>query len=90
MNSVETANPPDPAHHVLYHPRLRLRIDDQERAACLAECVNDHSNNYLWSAIVGTNSVHGAASDVYASGTSSAQHAATYCASSYSFSGVSV
>jgi len=49
-----------------------------------------YSNNYLWSAIVGTNLVHGAASDWYASGTSTAHSAAAYCTSSYSFSGAPV
>ena len=49
-----------------------------------------YSNNYLWSAIVGTNTVHGAASDWYASGTSTAHATAAYCSSSFSFSGVPV
>jgi len=49
-----------------------------------------YSNNYLWSAIVGTNSVQGAATDWYASGTSTAHSAAAYCTSSYSFSGAPV
>jgi hypothetical protein len=49
-----------------------------------------YSNNYMWSSIVGTNSVHGAVSDWYATGTSSAHSAAAYCTSSYSFSGAPV
>jgi hypothetical protein len=52
--------------------------------------VGIYSNNFLWSAIVGTNTVHGAASDWYASGTSTSQSAAAYCTSSYSFSGAPV
>jgi hypothetical protein len=52
--------------------------------------VGIYSNNYLWSAIVGTNAVHGAASDWYASGTSTARSASAYCSSSYSFSGAPV
>src|ERR1700687_1042834 len=49
-----------------------------------------YSNSYLWAAVVGTNTVLGAASDWYASGTSTSQSAAAYCSSSYSFSGAPV
>jgi len=49
-----------------------------------------YSNNYMWSAIVGTNAVHGVTSDWYASGKSTAASAAAYCTGSYSFSGVPV
>lgn len=52
--------------------------------------VGIYSNNNLWTAIVGTNTVQGAASDWYASGTSTSQSAATYCTTSYSFSGAPV
>ncbi len=49
-----------------------------------------YSNLTQWSAIVGNLAVTGATSDWVASGTYTAQQAATYCASSYSFSGAPV
>jgi len=52
--------------------------------------VGIYSNNYMWSAIVGTNAVHGATSDWYATGTNTAHSAAGYCSNSFSFSGVPV
>jgi hypothetical protein len=41
----------------------------------------------MWSAIVGANTVHGQTADWYATGTSTAQAAAPYCALTYSFTG---
>jgi hypothetical protein len=52
--------------------------------------VGIYSNQGLWSAIVGNLPVTGATSDWVASGTSSAQQAATYCSNSFSFSGAPV
>jgi hypothetical protein len=49
-----------------------------------------YSNQTQWSAIVGNLAVTGATSDWVASGTYTAQQAATYCASSASFSGAPV
>jgi hypothetical protein len=49
-----------------------------------------YSNHANWTAIVGNLSVNGATSDWVASGTSTAKAAATYCASSFSFSGAPV
>jgi hypothetical protein len=49
-----------------------------------------YSNQVNWSAIVGTLTVNGEASDWVATGTSSAKAAATYCATSFSFSGAAV
>ncbi len=46
-----------------------------------------YSNQGQWSAIVGNLPVIGATSDWVATGATTAQQAATYCASSYSFSG---
>jgi hypothetical protein len=52
--------------------------------------VGIYSNQGLWTAIVGNLPVTGATSDWVASGTSSAQQAATYCSNTYSFSGAPV
>lgn len=52
-----------------------------------ASPVGIYSNHYLWSAIVGTNTVHGQIADWYATGQSTAQAAAPYCAAAYSFTG---
>ena len=49
--------------------------------------VGIYSNNYMWSAIVGNNPVHGQTADWYATGQSTAQAAAPYCSSAYSFAG---
>jgi hypothetical protein len=49
-----------------------------------------YSNSSQWSAIVGTLPITGATMDWVASGTSTAQQAATYCNSSQSFSGAPV
>ena len=49
--------------------------------------VGIYSNKTLWSAIVGSNTVHGQTADWVASGTSTAQAAAARCTSSNSFTG---
>jgi hypothetical protein len=49
--------------------------------------VGIYSNNYMWSLIMGSNTVHGQTADWYATGQSTAQAAAPYCASGYSFAG---
>jgi hypothetical protein len=52
-----------------------------------ASPVGIYSNNYQWSAIMGSNTVHGQTADWYATGRTTAQAAAPYCASAYSFTG---
>jgi hypothetical protein len=52
-----------------------------------ASPVGIYSNNGMWSAILGANTVHGQVADWYATGRSTAQAAAPYCASAYSFTG---
>lgn len=49
--------------------------------------VGIYSNTYMWSAIMGTNTVHGQTADWYASGKTTAQAAAPYCSSADSFAG---
>jgi hypothetical protein len=49
--------------------------------------VGIYSNNYMWSTIVGSNAVHGQTADWYATGQTTAQAAAPYCSSAYSFAG---
>jgi len=49
--------------------------------------VGIYSNNYMWSAIVGSNAVTGQSADWYATGLTTAQAAAPYCSSAYSFAG---
>ncbi len=46
-----------------------------------------YSNNYMWPAIVGSNTVHGQTADWYATGLTTAQPAAPYCSNAYSFAG---
>lgn len=55
--------------------------------AASASPVGIYSNKTLWSAIVGTNTVHGQTADWYASGTTTALAAAPYCAATNSFTG---
>ncbi len=52
-----------------------------------ASPVGIYSNKTQWSMIVGANTVHGQTADWYASGTSTAQGGAPFCAGTYSFTG---
>jgi hypothetical protein len=52
-----------------------------------ASPVGIYSTKYQWSTIVGPNTVHGQSADWYATAQSTAQAAAVYCSSTYSFTG---
>lgn len=52
-----------------------------------ASPVGIYSNKTMWSAIVGTNTVHGQSAVWYATGTTTAAAAKPYCSSAFSFTG---
>lgn len=52
--------------------------------------VGIYSNKYLWTTIVGGNTVHGQVADWYATGPGTARTAAAYCSPASSFSGAPV